>query len=175
MTRVAASIAQVSEYLHGPEGVKMFRYSMASVVALITSVVCLAILNGPLAMSAVVASTLATAVATVPSYYLNRRWAWGKDGRSHFWKEVVPFWALAFMGWALSTYSVRLMEAYAKHHQFTHVLRTASVTFVYIAAFGVLWVGKFVIFNKVLFVHHGDRKGGRRVEVPAEIAPEPGL
>jgi putative flippase GtrA len=168
---VALSIAQVSEYLHGPEGVKMFRYSMASVVALITSVLCLAILNGPLGTSAVMASTLATAVATVPSYYLNRRWAWGKDGRSHFWKEVVPFWALAFMGWALSTYSVRLMEAYAKHHQFSHVLRTASVTFVYIGAFGVLWVGKFVIFNKVLFVHRGDHL----VELAAEMAAEPGV
>jgi hypothetical protein len=48
------------------------------------------------------------------------------------------------------------MEAYAKQHHFSHILSTASVTLVYLASFGVLWVGKFIIFNKVLFAHHLD-------------------
>ena len=85
---------------------------------------------------------------------MNRKWAWGKTGRSHLWKEVVPFWALAFIGWAVSTFSVHLMEGYAKSHHFSHLASTASVTVVYVAAFGVLWVAKFIIFNKLLFVHH---------------------
>ena len=33
-------------------------------------------------------------------------------------------------------------------------MTTLSVTLVYIGAFGVLWVVKFVIFNKLMFVHH---------------------
>jgi hypothetical protein len=33
-------------------------------------------------------------------------------------------------------------------------LQTGAVAFVYVGAFGVLWVGKFMIFNKVLFAHH---------------------
>jgi putative flippase GtrA len=149
---VAVSIAQVNEYLRGPEGVKMFRYSMASVVALAVSVVCLAILNGPLGMRAWVASTIATAIAAVPSYYLNRRWAWGMDGRSHLWREILPFWSLAFLGWAISTLSVHWMENYAKHNGFSHLARTGTVVLVYVAAFGVLWVAKFIIFNKLMFV-----------------------
>lgn len=153
---MAISIAQVRAYLRGPEGVKWFRYSMASVVALATSVASIAILNGPVGMTAWLASTLATAIATAPSYYLNRRWAWGKDGRSHFWREVMPFWVLAFIGWAFSTLSVHLMEVYAKNQQFSHLLRTTTVTLVYIAAFGVLWIGKFLILDKLLFVRHGE-------------------
>jgi putative flippase GtrA len=133
----------------------MFRYSMASVVALITSVVFLALFSGPLSMSAWVSSSLATAIATVPSYYLNRKWAWGKDGKGHFWREVMPFWVLAFIGWGFSTLCSDVAESVAKHHHFSHLARTGTVEVVYVAAFGVLWVAKFIIFNKVIFVHHG--------------------
>jgi putative flippase GtrA len=150
------TIPEVIERLRGPGGRKLFRYSMASIVAVVVSVVCLVILNGVLGMSAWLASTLSTAIAAVPNYEMNRKWAWGKTGRSHLWKEVVPFWALAFLGWAVSTISVHLMEGYAKDHHFSHFMSTASVTIVYVAAFGILWVAKFIIFNKLLFVHRLD-------------------
>jgi putative flippase GtrA len=148
------TIPDLVDKLRGPEGRKLFRYSCASVVAVICSVVLLILFNGVIGLSAWVSSTLATALAAIPNYEMNRKWAWGKTGRSHLWKEVVPFWALAFLGWGFSTISVHVMEGFAKHHHFSHVASTASVTIVYIAAFGVLWVGKFIIFNKVLFVHH---------------------
>jgi putative flippase GtrA len=137
-----------------PTGRKLFRYSMASVVALIVSNLCLLIFYGLVGLSAVWASTFATAIGAIPSYEMNRKWAWGKKGRSHFWKEVVPFWALAFIGWAFSTYAVRLMETYAIQHDFSHTLKTASVLVVYVGAFGMLWIVKFIIFNKLLFAHH---------------------
>ena len=44
----------------------------------------------------------ANAVATFPSYWLNRNWAWGKSGRSHLMKEVVPFWVMSAFGIAFS-------------------------------------------------------------------------
>jgi putative flippase GtrA len=134
----------------------MLRYSMASVIALVVSVICLAIFVGPIGMRAWLGATLATAIASVPSYYLNRRWAWGKSGKSHFMKEVVPFWSLAFLGWGFSTLCVHLMEDYADHHRYSHLLKTGTVTLVYVAAFGVFWVAKYIIFNKLVFVHHGE-------------------
>jgi putative flippase GtrA len=134
----------------------MLRYSAASAVAVVIGVVLLALLNGPLGMSAWVASTIGTAVAAWPSYYLNRKWAWGMEGRSHLLKEVVPFWILAFVGWAFSTEAVHLMENYAKEHRFSHLSRTGSVLIIYVTAIGVLWVVKFVIFNKLMFVHRED-------------------
>src|SRR5262245_53156357 len=148
------TIPDLMDKLRGPEGRKLFRYSCASVVAVAVSVVCLVILNGVIGLSAWLASTLSTAIAAVPNYEMNRKWAWGKTGRSHLLQEVVPFWALAFLGWAVSTFSVHLMENYAHSHHFSHLMSTASVTIVYVGAFGVLWVAKFIIFNKVLFVHH---------------------
>jgi putative flippase GtrA len=147
-----------------PLGQKLFRYSMASVVAVILSTILIIFFDGLIGFSAVVSSTLATAIAAVPSYEMNRKWAWGKSGRSHLLKEVVPFWALAFVGWAFSTFAVKIMESEAKHHHLPHFWTTFWVTFVYISAFGVLWVAKFVIFNKLLFVHrhhHDDPEPAR--------------
>ena len=40
-------------------------------------------------------------------------------------------------------------SGYARH-------RAIVDGFAYLGAFGVLWLGKFVIFNKVLFAHHLD-------------------
>jgi putative flippase GtrA len=149
MTRKALAV------IGTPQGRKMFRYSAASAVSVVVSVVLLVIFDGVLRMSAVASSTLATAIATVPSYEMNRKWAWGRSGRGHVWREVVPFWALAFLGWAFSTYSVKLTEdALGRRHT---PLDTAIIAAVYIGAFGVLWVAKFVIFNRVLFVDRAAR------------------
>jgi putative flippase GtrA len=148
------SIPDLVGKLRGPVGQKLIRYSLASVVAVIVSLVFLVIFDGVIGLSAVVSSTLATSIAAVPSYEMNRKWAWGKTGRSHLWKEVIPFWGLALLGWAFSTVCVHFMESYAKHDHFSHPLTTFTVAVVYLGAFGVLWIGKFIIFNKVLFVHN---------------------
>jgi putative flippase GtrA len=141
-------------WLRTAEGQKLLKYSAASVVSVIVSVVFLVIFDGLIGWGAVVSSTLATAIATVPSYELNRKWAWGKTGRGHIMREVVPFWVLAFIGWAFSTYSVKLTENALKTSTLAHLEKTGIVTVVYVGAFGVLWIAKFIIFNKVLFVHH---------------------
>lgn len=151
---MAMSLPGVLDKLKTPEGQKLFRYSVASVVAVLVSVVCLAFFSGILDLRAWLSSVLATAVATVPNYQMNRRWAWGRSGKSHLWREVMPFWTLAAIGLGFSTLCVDLMEAYAKSHHYSHLVRTGTYEIVYIGAFGILWVAKFIIFNKVLFAHH---------------------
>lgn len=144
----------VAERLRDPEWQKFLKYSAASVVAVLCSVVLLAFFDGVLRWSPVLASTLATAISAIPSYVLNRRWAWGKTGRSHVWREVVPFWALALIGWAFSTYSVKLAEDALRNSSLSHPAKTGIDVVVYVAAFGILWVIKFIIFNRWLFIHH---------------------
>lgn len=160
----------VRERLRSPEGQKLLKYSAASVVSVIVSVVFLVTFDGLLGWPAVLSSTLATAIATVPSYELNRKWAWGKSGKGHLWKEVVPFWALAFLGWGISTFCVDVAESFAQHHHFAHLVKTGLVTVVYVAAFGVLWIAKFVIFNKVLFVHDHHRDTINTISAPVWTA-----
>lgn len=136
-----------------PDGRKMFRYTMVSVIAVAVSQATLLVLQLLVHMGEGWANLIATAVGTVPSYELNRKWAWGKSGKSHLMKEVVPFWALSFLGLAFSEYAVILAGHVARDHHFSHVTKSLFVNLAALAAFGVLWVAKFVIFNKWLFVH----------------------
>jgi putative flippase GtrA len=138
-----------------PTGKKAVRYTLVSVISVAVSQAVLFLTFGVLQLaSAVPCNIIATAVATVPSYYLNRRWAWGKTGPSHLWKEIVPFWGLAFLGLVLSILAVDLAESEAPHLTSSHFATAIIVNASALAAWGVIWVGKFVIFNRLLFVDH---------------------
>lgn len=67
-------------------------------------------------------------------------------------REVIPFWVMAAIGLAASTGASAFAESLAHHA--SHALRTFVVTFASFLAFAILWILKFVIFNKILFVHH---------------------
>ena len=66
-------------------------------------------------------------VATFPSYWLNRKWAWGKHGRSHFMKEVVPFWVMAALGIAFSIVGAALARHIAIKYNLDHFETTVLV------------------------------------------------
>ncbi len=141
-----------------PPGKKALRYSIASVVSVAVSSVVLFLTFYVLGLwSAVTCNVVATTVAALPSYYLNRRWAWGKVGRSHLLKEVVPFWALALLGLGLSTWAVHLADRFGSDIASSHLGRAIVVIAAQVAGFGVVWVGKFIIFNRLLFVDRPPR------------------
>jgi putative flippase GtrA len=142
------------ELARSPEGKKMLRYTLVSIISVIVSQVVLAIMFGAFHWTAKSANIMATAVGTVPSYELNRKWAWGKRGKSHLWKEVVPFWSLSFIGLAFSTWAADFAESWVKGHDVSHLVQTVTVSVAALGAWGFLWIGKFIFFNKVLFRTH---------------------
>ena len=81
----------------------MVRYTLVSVISVLVSLVVLFIALYFFHWSARTSNIVAVAVSAIPSYVLNRAWAWGKTGKSHLLKEVVPFWAMAFLGLVIST------------------------------------------------------------------------
>jgi putative flippase GtrA len=127
---------------------------MVSIISVIVSQFVLVFCVGLVKWSASISNIVATGVGTVPSYELNRKWAWGKKGRGHLWKEVVPFWSLSFIGLVFSTFTADFAEAQAKHHNLSHGALTVVVALGALAAWAILWVGKFIFFNKVLFRTH---------------------
>lgn len=134
-----------------PGGRKMVRYSLVSVISVMVSQVVLFVAQS--FWSARTSNIVAVCISAVPSYYLNRAWAWGKTGRSHFMKEIVPFWSLALLGLVFSTWAAGYAESNAHRITTSELGGRLIVNFAALAAFGVLWVGKFFIFNKVLFAH----------------------
>ena len=144
---------------------RLARYSMVSVVATSTSLVTLGVLVGLVGTPAVVANVIATAVGTVPSFELNRRWVWGAAGRRSLLRQVVPFGALSFTGLAVSTVAVGVASAHTAG--WGHWAHTAAVLAANVAAYGSLWVVQYVLLDRVLFA--------RRPGVTVGTAERPAL
>ena len=132
---------------------RLTRCMGVSVITTIVSVTILAATTAGFGLEAWVANVLATAVATVPSYYLNRRWTWGKRGASDLWREIMPFWLLSFAGLVLSTLAVALSDSWLHGAQLGEPFRTFVIVTAHLSGFGILWVAQFVLLERVLFVH----------------------
>lgn len=136
-----------------PSSLKVAKYASVSVISTVVSQVTLLLTFGVFrVMSEVPANILANVVATVPSYYLNRSWVWGKNGKSHLWREVVPFWVLSFVGLAFSSLAVWLAGDFARDHHLHHFGTTVLVNGANLVSFAILWVVKFVIYQKLFHV-----------------------
>ncbi|MCU1386824.1 MAG: hypothetical protein JWL72_162 [Ilumatobacteraceae bacterium] len=133
------------------EWAKLLRYAAVSGVSTVVSQVVLATLVATRATSAVWANVIATIVGTVPSFELNRRWVWGKQGRRSMSGEVVPFAAISAAGLGLSTLAVAAMSHATEHWSTTE--RTISIQIASLTAFGVVWLVQFVVLDRILFKH----------------------
>jgi putative flippase GtrA len=149
-------------------GGKALRYSAVSVIGVVITQV---LIFGFIAADWPhwVANAVAVVISSIPAYLLNRAWVWNKRDAHSFTREVAPFWGMALLGLVLSTVMVAIVSNY------TDSAIAASLT--NIASFGVLWVGKFVILEKVLFTgeHVSIAEAEPWVAAPhehEEVAPE---
>ena len=138
-------------------GRKLTRYTLVSVASTLTSIIVIAIVYGFRIIPGEVEATIfGNVVATIPSYNLNRKWTWGKSGRSHLRKEILPFWIVAVLGIAFSI----LGASYARHlvhsHHWSHELATVVVVGANFVSFAVFWVLKLMIFNRIFHVEELD-------------------
>jgi putative flippase GtrA len=124
-------------------GVKALRYCGVSVVNVLTGVTTLAICHGLLHWSAVSSNVTAWSVSTVPAYLLSRAWVWRQAGSHRLRGELLPFWILALVGLLFSTFVVKLIEQQTE--------RTLFIVAGNIAAYGVVWVIKYVVLDKVMW------------------------
>lgn len=138
-------------WLNSKEGKKILRYSTVSVISTGVSFTVLFLVYGVGRVWSEVPSTVfANAVATFPSYWLNRNWAWGKSGRSHLVKEVIPFWVMAAIGIAFSIVGASVAHRLGANQ--THIVRTILVLVANVMSFGIFWLAKLALFNRLFHV-----------------------
>src|SRR5205823_1818132 len=130
---------------------RITRCMSVSVVTTVISVLTLATATAAFGITAWIANVIATTLATGPSYYLNRRWTWGKTDASHPWRGVLPFWILSFTGLALSTIAVGVVDAWTAGAHLAPPVHTMTLLFAHLSGFGILWVAQFVLLDRVLF------------------------
>jgi len=123
--------------------------------------------------SAMAANVLATAITAVPSYYFNRRWAWEKSSKSHVWKEVLPYWVIAFSSLVLSTIAVGVAAHNADRITSSHLGVTILVESANLFTYVGLWILKFFFYDKLLFTKPGvivaEAAGGSAFVLAAEL------
>ena len=124
-------------------GRKTFRYSMVSVVAVIVGQTVLVICSGVIGLSGVLSNLIAVTISAGPAYVLSRRWVWGQTGTHSVRDEIAPFWGMALLGLLLSTVTVGFAD---REWNNSFAVMLASI-----AAFGVVWVFKFLILEKLMW------------------------
>jgi putative flippase GtrA len=154
------AVVRLWRFCHTPDGIKIVRYTTVSAISAITSLVILTIVYGVLRLWTEVYATLfANVMAGIPSYFLNRQWVWRKGGRSHLWREVLPFWVMSFTGIGFALITAAWAHHLADQHHLDHLARTVLVVGANVGAFGILWLVKFMILNR-LFAQIADAEVG---------------
>ena len=129
--------------------VRLMKYSAVSLISTTTSLVSLGILVGLVGLPATWSNVIATAVGTVPSFELNRRWVWSTGGRRSVFGQVVPFCALSFSGLVISTLAVGVVAA--RTASWGHWSHTLGVLLANLVSYGTLWIVQYQLLNRVLF------------------------
>ncbi len=132
---------------------KLLRYAGVSAIGVVNGQTLLWLFHARWGWGAAVANLLAVTLATVPNYFLNRAWVWGKTGSHSVSAELVPFWGMAFVGLLVSTALVGFAEARWDSWVLVNVAN--------LAGFGIIWVGRFFVLDRLLFRHE--------VVVPATV------
>jgi putative flippase GtrA len=117
------------------------------------------------------ANVISTVAGIGPSFALNRRWAWRGKGRGHLGREVAPFWAYSLLSLVLSTIAVARAAAWADSIGASPELRTVVVLVANVVTFGSLWIGQFLLLDRLLFRHHRADRADR----PAALAHSVGV
>jgi putative flippase GtrA len=130
---------------------RLVRYAAVSAISTSVSLTVLGILVGTGAVTAGWANVIATAVGTVPSFELNRRWVWARSGKRSLLAEIGPFCALSFAGLALSTVAVSLAAGWASSAGLGTAWRTIAAETASLGTFGTLWVAQYLILDRLLF------------------------
>jgi len=153
-------VEQLVAWSRSHQGKKLIRFTSVSVISTVVSQGLILILFGITRWMGVIEATLvANCLATIPAYNLNRRWTWGKTGKSHMVKEVLPFWgmsALGIVGSFLFSLGAKgivdgsyFVHNGTHHHHWIALLIVMAANFI---AFGIFWVLKLLVFNRIFHV-----------------------
>lgn len=141
---MSSALTDIPARLRSGQGAKLVRFGAVSAFNVVLGQILLYTTQVALDWSAVAANIFAVSVGAVPAYLLSRYWVWEKRGKNRIMREVVPFWTLALIGFALSTLAVWYVDT-------RWDVGPLVINLTNLAAFGIVWVAKFSILDRVLF------------------------
>ncbi len=123
---------------------RLARFASVSLLGTLTTQLVLWLLVGRWNWHGAPANLFSVSMVSVPSYLANRHWVWERKRGQHSLRgEVLPYWTMAFAGLLLST-----ILAWLAYRSFPHAWAVSAAN---LAGFGVLWFGKFLLFDRFIF------------------------
>jgi putative flippase GtrA len=143
-------IAALRRWARTHEAKKLIRFLMVSVISTVTSEgIILAVYGFNGTHSPMWASAIGNVGALPLAYFLHRQWAWGKTGASHWRKEVAPYIGINAVGLGVSLLGATYCRHLVYTHHLSHLINTLLVGGVNLVSFGVFWVLKLLLFNRI--------------------------
>ncbi len=131
---------------------KIAKYSIGSVIALATSTIVFELLLLAGSNNTTIDSVAAFVAGAVPNWILNRRWAWERSGEMDIGREVVGYTIVSLIALAASSLGTSWMQHYVQHHVSAGSgLRSLLVTGAYVVVQAILFVAKFVVYDRWVF------------------------
>lgn len=138
--------------LRSPSGRRLMRFAPAAVLALLatqtTYFICVSVVHTTGRVSGF-AGWFAGAMVS----YVMSRWAWERRGKPQLLKETLPFVSVSLIVGATLTEVSHFAYAAAQRIELHSFEFDLFVQGLYIAANGVLFIARFIIFNYVIFAN----------------------
>jgi len=96
-------------------------------------------------------SVCAFVAGAIPNWVLNRRWAWKVAGRVAIGREVIAYVLISIFQLAASSAATAWTQHQVRGISAPEWFRAALVTASYLGVFGVMFVGKFAIYEVWIF------------------------
>jgi putative flippase GtrA len=94
------------------------------------------------------ASLLAYAIATVPGFFVYKRFVWRDMSRENLHRQVLVFWATMMLTVSLATLLTYLVQNAVADQ--TVLVRGAAVFCAQMLGLGIVWVGRYLMLDRWL-------------------------
>jgi putative flippase GtrA len=100
------------------------------------------------------ASALTAFIVTVPSFFILKYYVWRDSSGENLGGQMLGFWVVMMLAFSLATLFTYIVD-HATNAQ-TPLIRGTAVFCAQLFAFGVVWVGRYIVFDRWLFKHPPD-------------------
>lgn len=150
---VTAVIERGMAFLEG-QGAKLIKYVAVAIIGVPIGLFVYFLFLRFSGWGAAASNAAATMVMVIPNYLMNRYFVWQKTTKNSLSGEVLPFWIMAFIGFAFSTVAAWFADGQGASD---FILLGVNLL-----SFGIVWVFKFFVLERFLF--------GKNTAEPAEPA-----
>ncbi|HUY54534.1 MAG TPA: GtrA family protein [Candidatus Nanopelagicaceae bacterium] len=128
---------------------RWLRYLLTSGLSTVISEIALVALYAAGITGAMTAAVLATMVGTIPSYLISRYWIWPEADRRGVGRQMTLYWLTTGASLVVSSLVTGAAAAHAPGGRALHV---AVASIAYVGTYVILWVAKYVVYQKLVFV-----------------------